>query len=292
MNFIIPPRIKMHFNWKLVVNIFYLCSALIVLSSCDKPKVPVSRKASVGDGDGKGRDPNEKPDESSCEQKWLEYLKLHPKGRETIYQETHAISLSKESIQDFKKNNPKDLKYFQFISDEKVSPYEAFGAPSIISQNVIQLTINEVLPEEISWTKVEKKILPEKGTILSELSMKKSTFVDLCLKGFQLNYSERPLSPKPSSVKKVEFIITGEKFNALQEKYIYSKESKSQFRDEMDLWIGSADPYDGVLFKSERHFYTRNAQGIIEHWITKELGGIKDSNKDWIQGEEISLSNE
>lgn len=237
------------FEWftsYLIKMAFCFCLVLIsfVLSSCEDKSY--NHPSGIVDGGGKGgkENPNPtKPSPVSCDEQWTGYVKFNPLGQELIYQETHSITVKKET--------------------------------SIISQNVIQLKITENINEKVSWTKATKLVLPEKGLVNAELSMSKKDFLDLCLKGVTFKISERPLGLKPTSKKDEVFSIGVNKYDVSYEVYNY-KRSGVIDNEVFEAWIGSKSPYEGVLFKSIRHYMGNETGELTEHTIEKVLGDLKN----------------
>ncbi len=230
--------------------VFYFCLIFIsfVLASCDdKSYNHPSGVVDSGGKDDKGKtdkDKNSKPTPVSCDEQWIGYVKFNPLGQELIYQETHSITVKKET--------------------------------SIVSQNVVQLKITENTNEKVSWTKATKLILPEKGLVNAELSMNKKDFLDLCLKGVTFKISERPLGLKPTSKRDEVFTIGVNKYDVSYEVYNYKR--SGVFDNEVfEAWIGSKSPYEGVLFKSIRHYMGNETGEVTEHTIEKVLGDLKNS---------------
>lgn len=219
----------------------------LLFTSCDNTTArKPSRFAGGGDkGEQSDKDKDNidpKPNPISCDNQWLAYVKQSPLGRETVYQETHLMGDKKEQ--------------------------------SILSQNVVKIKILENTEDKISWSKNTKLILPEKGSSDSELSMNKKDFLDLCGKGVKFKLGERPFGMKPISTKADVIELSDQKYEVSYEIYKYKRGSGKLDTEEFEVWIGSKDSYDGVLFKSIRHYYSNETGSYLEHAIIKELGSL------------------
>lgn len=227
-------------------NYLFLLSATLLIGiqliSCGSPERSPINKIKPGDKTNKNSDNTEKPTQA-CAEDWVQFLAPQPSGRQTTYQEIQKLTIN--------------------------------GIDTIIAQSITHKTITESTPEKISWSKEIDDLRPRIGQTLTQATMFKTVFIDLCTKGVSLTYSDRPITYKPVIREEVRFIIKAQEFEVLHEKYIFSKGKQASEKDELDLWIGSKAPYVGLMFKSQRK-YIRMAKELSLITDEKELQDIKD----------------
>lgn len=235
--------IKINYVFCLMLNLFLIFN----LVSCDEKSL--NHKSGIAPGN-KNKDEDQtdnKTEPLNCDQQWLLYLKLNPKGRNFVYQETHSVMINK--------------------------------VPQILSQNISQYNILKNESDLVSWKKIVKLILPEKGESHADLSLEKSDFKNLCSKGVNFKLSDRPKGLSPQSKKDEVFTIEGIQYSVSNEIYRYKRESSGVVGlEQFEVWIGNKDPYEGVLFRSLRKYYGNETGVLLEHTIEKELENFESSN--------------
>lgn len=228
---------------KFLKQILFTAMVSGLLVHCEKVHKHAGRPASPSGKETPLPDPNEKIPTQTCEQQWGEFSELQPQGRQTSYQETQSAQIKGELI--------------------------------VLSQSVISKQILENTADKISWKKQTDILAPETGHTEALISMTKIKFIELCGKGINLTYSDRPSGYKPYSLKTETLKFKDEDFEVSHEKYLFSKSTRPTDRDEMELWIGAKAPYKGLLFKMQRKFM-KTSPVLSENTVEKTLQDYSD----------------
>ncbi len=219
-----------------------ILSLILLMSSggCQKVHKTPGRSVRPGDTDKPSQlpKPGDKIPTLNCELQWGEFLLLQPQGRQTTYQEFQSSQISGETF--------------------------------VVSQSIVSKNILENTAEKITWKKEINVLAPDFGRTETQSSMLKTKFIELCGKGINLTYSDRPTGYRPTSKEDIKFKFKDEDYDVVHEKYVFSKSKLPSDKDEMELWIGTKAPYSGLLFKMQRKFI-KTSPFVSENLVSKEL---------------------
>lgn len=229
-----------NFKWNLTLQFLILLS--LQFTGCGNTKKVAVNKTKLPEQGKPGPSGEEKPI-FTCESQWNEFSALQPQGRQTTYQELQTININ--------------------------------GSTTIVSQSISQKTITENSGDKISWSKETNELIPRVGQTTSHTSMLKEVFIDLCSKGVNFTYKDRPRDFKPKVLEPAKLIVREHEYEVLHEKYIFTKNNSQIDKDELDLWIGSKAPYLDLLFKSQRKIH-KSSGSPSETIEEKELKDFKD----------------
>jgi hypothetical protein len=227
-------------KWNLTLQFLVLLS--LQFAGCGGSKKIAVNKTKINDQGKPNPSRDEKPT-FTCESQWNEFSTLQPQGRQTTYQEIQTININ--------------------------------GSATIVSQSISQKTITENTGDKISWNKETNDLIPRVGQTTSHTSMLKEVFIDLCSKGVNFTYKDRPRDFKPTLQEQTKLIVREHEYEVQHEKYVFTKNNSQIDKDELDLWIGIKAPYIDLLFKSQRKIH-RSSGSPSETIEEKELKDFKD----------------
>jgi hypothetical protein len=213
-----------------ILGIWGLCFFLILgVSSCSQEDRKPGRPAK-GDDPNKGRPngPPSKPTPKMCEQQWLEFLKTQVEKRVTIHEEVQTMTVGNEE--------------------------------TLLAQRSLQKNIVKKTDQQVAWTLDVIEVLPEEGRSSFQKMMRQERFMGFCEKGVNWVFGERPSGVTASEIRAVTVKMGEKEYKAVYEKYVFSRGRRLSDRDELELWLGSEEPYLGLLFKSERIYYKLQPQ--------------------------------
>lgn len=229
-----PKGMKINFSFILMVSCF-----LIVFSACEKPKLRSAQQAPAQPTQDDGSKDGKTKPSLTCENRWKEVLSMSPKDLETIYQESQTMDIQNET--------------------------------TVLSQSITEKQIKENTGAHLQWKKTVKVLAPEEGESISHHTMKKETFINLCSKGYQFIYTDRPSGIEPKNKQKGTVTLNGEDYEVDHELYYLSQSQNPQAKDYLELWIGSKAPYRGILFQSQRIYWKIVSGKTAKIKTSKEL---------------------
>lgn len=227
--------------------IITLLSLFLLQMACSKSTIAPARKTPHKTKP----DPNDPVDPNkptiTCEKKWEELIALSPKGLETTHQESQTMKIKDET--------------------------------TVLSQSIIEKVITENNGTLLEWRKDINILAPEEGKSSSNYSIKKETYLNLCSKNINLHYIERPTALKPTEKKSAIYTRGEIGYEVDDELYDLSGSNDPVDKDHLELWIGSKEPYKGVLFKSKRDYFKSVSSQLATITIAKELINLKTVEK-------------
>lgn len=194
----------------------------LLLTSCQRMSQEPARRVPTTKDPG-SVDPKPIPPSETCENRWIDQTQWQEPGLLVAY-------LERES----------------WVTKQHTHLY---------SESV---TVREVLsksPEVLVWKKQTESLAPETGTTQSEFELSKSRFIELCRWGIDIQFTDRPVGKKPTSVKRLVKEWRGQDYEMLHEVYDFSGGHSYSEKDILEVWVGAAASYKGLVFSSVRRTF-------------------------------------
>lgn len=211
---------------------------ILILGACEKAHHQPARRATKNPTENNDKDPSNKIPELSCEQQWQSFTTPQLKGRKTVH---------------------------QILSTSKTSEHT-----TIIDRSILQKIISENNGETLSWNQEEKILDPGTGSIISQRTINKNNFIDLCTQGINLIHGDRPSRYSKKTEQTVKISFKDQELDVIYERYNLSPTESASQQETLELWLGHTAPYKGLVFKS-KHTFFRTQPKLSENTIEKEL---------------------